>query len=170
MRFRAFPQQQPAQHLLRPSPMHYICATVAQAFTLRRCAPVTLFVYQARRRFERACRTGAGAITPSTQPRQWSNSPLVLVGAFHFARNCFAWDFRRFVNKLDAWLHFLLAKVRNLVRTFVEDSFHFPHDCILLTIVIRTRTYYETSWSDDWFKSRDLKTQLPCVRDSSPRR
>jgi hypothetical protein len=37
--------------------------------------------------FERACCTGAGAITPSTQARQCSNSPLlIVVGAFHFAR------------------------------------------------------------------------------------
>jgi hypothetical protein len=27
----------------------------------------------------------------------------------------------KFVNKIDAWLHFLLAKVRNLVRTFLEE-------------------------------------------------
>jgi hypothetical protein len=69
-----------------------------------------------------ACRTGAGAITPSTQARQCSNSPLaVVIGAFHFARKSNAWDFGRFVNKIDACLHFLLAKVRNLVRTFVEE-------------------------------------------------
>jgi hypothetical protein len=64
---------------------------------------------------------GAGAITPSTQARQCSNSPLAVVGAFHFARKSIAWDFRIFVNKIDAWLHFVLAKVRNLVRTFLEE-------------------------------------------------
>jgi hypothetical protein len=101
--------------------MHYICATVASTFILRRCAPVTLFVYQARRLFEKSCRTGAGAITPSKHARQCSNSSLAVVGAFHFARKSIAWDFRIFVNKIDAWLHFILAKVRNLVRTFVEE-------------------------------------------------
>jgi hypothetical protein len=60
------------------------------------------FVYQARRRFERACRTGAGEITPSTHARQCSNSPLAVVGAFYFARKSIAWDFRIFVNKIDA--------------------------------------------------------------------
>jgi hypothetical protein len=101
-RCRAFPPQHLAQHLLPPSPMHYNCATVTSAFILRRCAPVTIFVYHARRLFERACRTGAGAITPSTQARQCSNSPLAVVGAFHFARKSIAWDFRIFVNKIDA--------------------------------------------------------------------
>jgi hypothetical protein len=117
-RFRAFPPQRPAQHRLPPSPMHYIRATVASTFILRRCAPVTMFVYQARRHFERACRTNAGAITPSTHARQCSNSPLAVVGAFHFARKS---NFRIFVDKMDAWLHFYLANVQNLVRTFVEE-------------------------------------------------
>jgi hypothetical protein len=86
--------------------MHCICATGASAFILRRCAPVNLFVYQAPRLFERACRTGAGAKTPSTHARQCSNSPLAVVGAFHFARKSIAWDFRLFVNKIDALLQF----------------------------------------------------------------
>jgi hypothetical protein len=43
-RFRTFPPQRLAQHLLPPSPMHYICATVASSFILRHCPPVTLFV------------------------------------------------------------------------------------------------------------------------------
>jgi hypothetical protein len=113
--------QRPAQHLLPPSSMYYICATIASAFILRRCAPVTLFIYQARRLFERACRTGACAITPCTHARQCLNSLLAFVGAFQFARKNIAWDFRIFVNKIDVWLHFLLVKVRNLVRTFVEE-------------------------------------------------
>jgi hypothetical protein len=119
-RFRAFPPQRSAQRLLPPSSRHYICATVAPAFIMRRCAPVTHFVQPARRLFEGACRTCVGAVTPSTQARQCSNLPLVVVGAFHFGRKSIAYDFRRFVNKIDAWLHFLLAKVRNLIRTFVE--------------------------------------------------
>jgi hypothetical protein len=61
---------------------------------IARCAPVTRFLYKARRLFERACRMGAGAITPSTHARQCSNSPLAVVGAFHFARKGIAWDFR----------------------------------------------------------------------------
>jgi hypothetical protein len=120
-RFRAFTPQRPAQHLLPQSPMRYICATVASAFILRHCAPVTIFVQPTRRLFERACRTGAGAITQSTQARQCSNSPLAVVGAFHFARRSIAWDFRIFVTKINARLHFLLVKVRNLFRTFVEE-------------------------------------------------
>ena len=98
-RFLAFPPQRPAQHLLPPSPMHNICATVASAFILRRCAPVTFFVYQVRRLLERACRTDAGAITPSTHARLCSNSPLAIVGAFHFARIGNALDFKIFANK-----------------------------------------------------------------------
>ena len=131
-RFLAFPPQRPAQHLLPPSPMHYFCAAVASSFILRRCAPVTLFVYQARRLFERACRTGAGATTPSTHARQCSNSPLAVVGAFQVARKSIAWDFLIFVNNIDAWLHFLLARVRNLIRTFVEECWKyskFPNRC-----------------------------------------
>jgi hypothetical protein len=103
------------------TPAHTVHIVNNFNFNLRRCAPVALFVEPARRLFERACRTGAGAITRSTQARQCSNSPLVVVGTFHFARKSIAWDFRIFVNKIDAWLHFLLANVRNLVRTFVEE-------------------------------------------------
>jgi len=55
-RCREFPPQRPAHHLLPPSPMYYISVTVASASILRRCAPVTLFVYHARRLFKRACR------------------------------------------------------------------------------------------------------------------
>jgi hypothetical protein len=33
---------------------------------------------------------------------QCSNSPLAVVGAFHFARKSIAWDFRMFVNKTNA--------------------------------------------------------------------
>jgi hypothetical protein len=51
---------------------------------------------------ERAACMGAGAKTPNTQARQCSNSPLVVVGAFYFARKSNAWDFRIFVNKIDA--------------------------------------------------------------------
>ena len=40
-RCREFSLQRPAHHLLPPSPMYYISATVASAFILRRCAPVT---------------------------------------------------------------------------------------------------------------------------------
>jgi hypothetical protein len=77
-RFRAFSPQRPDQHLLPPSPMCYICATVASTFILRRCAPATLFVCQARRLFERACRTGAGAITQSTHARSVRTRPSQL--------------------------------------------------------------------------------------------
>ena len=76
-------------------------ATIASAFILRRCATVTLFVYQVRRLLERACRTDAGAITPSTHARLCSNSPLAIVGAFHFARIGIGLDFKIFANKTN---------------------------------------------------------------------
>jgi hypothetical protein len=64
---------------------------------------------------------GCGRDSPKyTSPAVLNFSPIV-VGAFHLGRRSIAYDFRRFVNGIDAWLHFLLSKVRNIVRTAIEE-------------------------------------------------
>jgi hypothetical protein len=108
-RFRAFPLERLAQHL-PPSVAYALYLRVASTFILRCCAPVTLFVSLARRLFERACRTRGGAITPSTQARQCSNSPPVVVGAFHLGRQSIAQDFSRFVNIIDSCYIFCMRR------------------------------------------------------------
>jgi hypothetical protein len=50
---------------------------------------------------ERAARVH-GTITLSTQARECSNSPLVVVSEFYFERKSIALGFRRFDNKIDA--------------------------------------------------------------------
>jgi hypothetical protein len=55
-----------------------------------------------------------------TSPAVLKFAPIV-VGAFHLGRGSIACDFRRFVNRIDAWLHFLLSKVRNIVSTVIEE-------------------------------------------------
>jgi hypothetical protein len=62
------------------------------------------------------------------------------------AQKHIAWDFRRFVNKIDAWLHFLLAKVRNLVRTFAEECIS---DMIARLYIQKTKHSRKPS-SRDW--------------------
>jgi hypothetical protein len=55
----------------------------------------TYAILRAMRPFERACSTGAGAITPSAKARWRSNLPPVLVGAIHFGRQSSVADFHR---------------------------------------------------------------------------
>jgi hypothetical protein len=81
-RFHALPPLRTAQHL----PLYRVRIIFAQSFVLRRFEPVPPFVLPARRLFERACRTGAGARTPSTHARLCSNSPPVVVCAIHRGR------------------------------------------------------------------------------------
>jgi hypothetical protein len=48
-----------------------------------------------------------------TKPVVLESAP-VFVGAVYLGRHSIAFDFRRFGNKIDAWLRFLFVTVRNI--------------------------------------------------------
>jgi hypothetical protein len=77
-RFRAFPPQRLAQHLLAPSPMHHICATVASTFILRRCAHVTVF-----------CLTSTATVWKSVPHGCGRDNPKYISPALEFTPRCY---------------------------------------------------------------------------------
>jgi hypothetical protein len=98
--------------------MHYICATVASSFILRRCAPVTLLLTSTVIVWK-SVPHGCGRDNPKYL------SPAVLEFAPRGCRRNPFWAQKHCLGFKEMCQNIVL-KLRNLVRTFVEECSSIP--------------------------------------------